>query len=448
MYKIAFAGFGGANTPREIIIGKCAEAESELASYGTELCSAFPVIGDKGEDGFDEAVEKLKAADPATLVLCVAGWIPTYIPVRLAENFRHLPVIIWGLCGRSDQGRLLTTAGTAGAVALRGALDELGYRLKVVYDSPDCASKAGKVAEYCATACAARELRSSKVGMMGYRDMNLYGTMFDGISMKRVTGVEIECFEMLEMAQRYAGISAERKQEIIDNHMKSWDFMVIPEPTVISKTVGYYLALSDIAREKGYKAVSVKDTDGMNALLGFPPAPVMMLLSDIDGVSTVPANDAPGCVTQLIIRAATGQCGAYLELFEFMENSVLAGARDYIPAEITEGKTRVMSASFGGGAQGLVNISDIRTGTLTLCRLICSGGSYRMHIAVGEGKRASKWEEYGWSKPAPSLPALEIELDDVEEFADKAAAQHYFISYGDNAGRIGALCDLLGIEII
>lgn len=34
-----------------------------------------------------------------------------------------------------------------------------------------------------------------KVGMAGYRDMNLYGTLYDGLSLKQKTGVEIETFE-------------------------------------------------------------------------------------------------------------------------------------------------------------------------------------------------------------------------------------------------------------
>ena len=53
--------------------------------------------------------------------------------------------------------------------------------------------------------------------------------------------------------------------------------------------------------------------DGMKKLLGFPPAPIFMLLADCEGVCTVPENDAMGSVTQLMVKYLTGQCAFYLE---------------------------------------------------------------------------------------------------------------------------------------
>ena len=55
------------------------------------------------------------------------------------------------------------------------------------------------VAKYCRAAITAKQLLTDKVGMAGYRDMNLYGTLYDGMSLKKTTGVEIETFELLEV---------------------------------------------------------------------------------------------------------------------------------------------------------------------------------------------------------------------------------------------------------
>ena len=49
---------------------------------------------------------------------------------------------------------------------------------------------------------AAAFLRGARVGMMGYRDMKLYATLVDGVSLRRVVGAEVEAFETLEVAQR------------------------------------------------------------------------------------------------------------------------------------------------------------------------------------------------------------------------------------------------------
>ena len=186
----------------------------------------------------------------------------------------------------------------------------------------------------------------------------------------------------------------------------------------------------------------------MKKLLGFPPAPVFMLLADIAGVCTVPENDCLGSVTQLMVKYLTGQCAAYLEFYEFFTDRVLAGVPDYVPAEITESGVTVMPAAFGALSEGVLNVSRVKPGALTMCRLTSVGDKYVMHLVKGYGVSPRKWEEAGWTQPAPQLPGLEILLDDVEDFTDKVLCQHYIISYGDNTEAIRSLCDMLGIEVI
>ena len=173
-----------------------------------------------------------------------------------------------------------------------------------------------------------------------------------------------------------------------------------------------------------------------------------MLLSDVAGVSTIPENDCLGNVTQTVVKALTGQIGAYLEFYEFFEDRVLAGVPDYIPAEATEGAVTVMPAAFGELSEGILNVSKVKTGELTMCRLTTIDGKYYMHMVKGNGKTPPKWEEAGWTQPAPQLPGLKIELDDVPAFAENVMCQHYIISYGDNTGVIEDMCKILGIEII
>ena len=71
-----------------------------------------------------------------------------------------------------------------------------------------------------------------------------------------------------------------------------------------------------------------------------------------------------------------------------------------------------------------------------------------MHMVKGEGITPRKWEEAGWTQPAPQLPGLEIKLADVEDFAQKVMWQHYIIAYGDQTRKVKNLCDILGIEVI
>ena len=448
MVKAAFVGFGEVNTPKDIIINKCAAAEAGLKAEGMELVSVFPVTDDYEEKDIKKAVDALKGQDFDCLVVCIAGWIPTHAVVKVTEHFREKPMVLWGLCGWREDGRLVTTADQAGTTAIRKTFYDLGYTFKYVYDIIGLPSNTKKVYNYAKAATAAAKLRHSRCGMAGYRDMNLYGTQADGPSLKRVVGTEIETFEMLELQQRYEKVTAEEKAEVIDKCMSKWKFLKPAKREGMEIAAGYYLAAKAICEERGYEAISLKDVDGMKKLCGFPPAPIFMLLADEEGLATIPENDCLGNVTQLMVKYLTEQASPYLEFYEFFEHSVLAGVPDYVPAAVVDGDVTVMPAAFGELSEGILNVSKVKTGELTMCRLTCIDGEYYMHMVHGFGKTPPKWEEAGWTQPAPQLPGLEIQLEDVPAFAENVMCQHYIISYGDNRELIANLCDILGITII
>ncbi len=446
--KAAFVGFGEVNTPIDIIISKCKNAAAALEKEGMELLSVYPVTDDYEEKDIKKAVASLEGKDFDVLVVCIAGWIPTHAVVKVTERFRHKPMVLWGLCGELVDGRIVTTADQAGTTAIRKTFYDLGYTFKYVYDVIGQPANSKKVYHFASAAAAAAKLRHGRIGMAGYRDMNLYGTLYDGGSLKRTVGPEIESFEMLEMQQRYEKITLEEKQAVINQCMSKWHFVKPANPVSMQMAAGYYLAVKAICRERGYDAISLKDVDGMKKLLGFPPAPIFMLLANEENLCTVPENDALGNVTQLMVKYLTGQCAFYLEFYEFFQHSVLAGVPDYIPAEATDGEITVMPAAFGELNEGILNVSKVKPGLLTMFRLTYMDGKYYMHIVKGEGKTPGKWEEAGWTQPAPQLPGLEIFIDDVARFAENVMCQHYIIAYGDQTEPMENLCKILGIQVI
>ena len=225
MAKIGFVGFGEVNTPVDVIIRKCSAAKEALEAEGLDLVSVYPVADDYEEAQVKCAVEALGKEKFDALVVCIAGWIPTHAVVKVTEHYRHLPMVLWGLCGWYEGDRLVTTADQAGTTGLRATFEGLGYKFKYVYDIIGKKTKSDVVASYCKAAVAAKTLLTDKVGMAGYRDMNLYGTLYDGMSLKKTTGIEIETFEMLEIRQRYEKLSEAEKRAVVDNRILKWNFL-------------------------------------------------------------------------------------------------------------------------------------------------------------------------------------------------------------------------------
>jgi L-fucose isomerase-like protein len=285
--------------------------------------------------------------------------------------------------------------------------------------------------------------------MMGFRDMNLYTTLYDGMSLKRTIGPEVEVFEMLEMFQKAPMIDKTDVRKVMDSIKNKWVFENQAPDELLEKGVRYYLSLKEKIIEKNFQAVSLIDVDGMKKLLQFPPAMIFMLLSENEQVTTIPENDILGAITQLTVKYLTGQIGAYMEFYEFMEDRVLMGVPDFVPSEVVDGPVRVTMTRFGGLSGSLLNVSKVKTGKVTLCRLTSTGDKYKMHILTGEAVTPREWEEAGWEPPAPKLPSLEIILDTpVEEFADNVMSQHYIICFGDHTHKLKDFCRMLNVETI
>ncbi len=446
--KAGFVGFGEVNSPQQLIKDKCLSARHEIESLGYKIITTDHVTDDP--DGIDvkRAIRDLKKEEFDLLIICLAGWIPSHAVIAVTEEFRDKPMILWGLSGDIKNGRLVTAAPQAGTTALRKIFEDLGYKFKYVYNIVGKPSPLEKIKSFSVAASACKTLKSTKIGMMGFRDMRLYNTLYEGLSLKKLMGIEVEFFEMLEMLQLYDKNDKGEIDKLLLKIKSEWDFEKPADDDFLRRGISYYLAIKKIAENNSYNAISLKDVDGMKKILNFPPAMIFMLLSDEMKLCTIPENDTMGAVTQLIVRYLTKQCAAYLEFYEFFDKSVLMGVPDFVPAEVVDGRIKVTPAAFGSISGGILNISTLKTGRLTMVRLSNQGSVYTMHICMGEG-RLKSWEEAGWAQPAPQLPSLEIFLDSsVEEFAGNISGQHYIIAYGDHSESLKDFCYLKDIKVV
>jgi len=445
--RAAFVGFAEVNIPRDIVLRKCAEAEQLLRGPDIDLIRTDPVTDDAEGRDVARARKDLARADFDVLIICMAGWIPTHAVISVIEPFKHKPMLLWGLTGYQEGDRFVTTADQAGTTALRKPMQDMGYMFKYVVTYRGGEAPVREIMDYVLAARGAALLREARIGMMGFRDMRLYGTLHDGVSLKAKIGPDIEVFEMLEMVQAMEKLDAAEVSRVAAEVQSRWTFVKPPAAGTVENNVRLYLVLREKIRQRGYEAVSLIDVDGVKKLLKFAPAGVFMMLHEDPDVCTVPENDALGSVTQLMVRYLTGQVGAYLEYYEFMPDGVLMGVPDYVPPQVVEGPVKVMPTAFGEFGEGLLNVSKVKTGRVTLARLSHTGDRYEMHLVTGTASTPRKWEEAGWNPPAPQLPSLEIELDEpMAVFTQKVLSQHYILSYGDNTGPLRDLCKLLGVS--
>ena len=447
---VGFVCFGEVNTPIKRLNMKHDEALAALRAEVENVVDGGLVIDDPAYETADAAYAKIAGLDLDCLVICVAGWVPTHAVIRVTDHFRHVPMILWGLCGWKENGRIITTAEQAGTTALRPAFEALDYTFKYVYNIIGKEWPMEKITSYIAACRARKNLRSARVGTMGYRDMLLYGTQYEGNSMRGRIGVEVEPYEMLEMVRAIDTLDPQKVAEGVAFVKENWVFKKACDDSVIEKGVKYALAITKKIEERGWEAITLIDVDGMKKLEGFPPAMVFMLLEHYCNILTVPENDVMGAVTQLIMKYITGQTVPYLEYYEFFENSMLIGVPDFVPKSVTDGDVTVLPAAFGLLNASLLNVSKVKTGYVTCARLVYLKGKYKMHVYTAQAKEPPAWNEYGWDDPAPQLPSLEVFPDSctVEEFAQNVSSQHVIVAYGNHVQALRDFCAMMDIELV
>jgi len=453
--KVGFVCFGEVNTPFERLQILHGEAYKTLCTLrqslplAPDIIDAGIVIDDPEYATANDVIKKLPL-DIQCLIVCVIGWAPTHAVIKVTDVYRHIPMLLWGYCGWKENGKIITTAPQAGTTAIRPAFEAMGYRFKFVYNVIGKKPPLEKIAAFINASCCAGKLRNAKIGTMGYRDMLLYGTQFEGNSMRSQIGVEIEPFEMLEMQQNLQKLDENEVAEGVSFVKNNWKFEKPCDDGIIVTGVKYALAIVKKIKERGYEAISLIDVDGMKKLLGFPPAMVFMLLEHYCGVQTVPENDCMGAVTQLMLKFVSGQVAPYLEYYEFFEDSMLIGVPDFIPQAATDGDVKVLPTAFGQLSASLLNVSKVKTGKVTCARLVYKNGNYYLHLFTGHAETPPAWEEYGWKPPAPQLPSLKIfpESCTVEEFSQIVSSQHVMLCYGDHSEALKDLCALLDIMVI
>ena len=126
---------------------------------------------------------------------------------------------------------------------------------------------------------------------------------------------------------------------------------------------------------------------------------------------------------------------------------MLVGACGFAPFSLCAGDKPKVQGHDWGDSGGIMNISELKTGKVTLVKLYSINGQMHMHLVTGNAKTPEKWQEDGWGGKGPNLPSLEIELDsDLEEFRENVAGQHYIVAYGDISKLMQRYCKFTGVR--
>ncbi len=420
-----------------------ADAERQLCAAGIELVRTDPVFA-LGQE--ERAIRELKAQSWDFLIVNVINWIDPRAATRILYEFRSEPILLYSKGGFTEGDTLISPAAGAGSTALRFPMERWGIKFKYLFNAPDQPMDLPGIIQFGRAARAMKQLRSARVGIVGFNDMGLYTTGFNVTSLRGATGVEVESFDMLTLERRMNELDSQLVRAEIARITSEWEYPLgKPSAEVVEKSVRLYLATVAICQEKNFSAISYKCVEGLPAHLGVVHSVPSALVATA-GYPYVDEDDVGNLVTELMLKYLSDDTVTFLEHYEHHPEWILLGVDGFVPMQMIQGKPMVKTISTVL-LQGLVFCSRMKTGRMTCACLSEDNAGYRMHIVTGEGKEPPQWVEMG--VPLPSWPSVKFYPDStVRSILDHVQSQHFAVVYGDYRAELQDLCGLLGIRTI
>lgn len=381
------------------------------------------------------------------IIVNYVSWHITPYVMRTLIDHKDKPILVWGIGGYTENGRLFAPAATAGTTAIIPALKEMGFKYVLVNEKPDEPRRVADVERFIRVAGAVKAVRHSRIGLFGYADMGLYSCAYNKTLAYSKLGVDIEDYNTLDTPTKMASFPDElveaTKKDILAN---SKQFNEIPDKT-LDQVTRLYLMMKEKKDDRHLDAVSIKCVYGVTQL-GFNPCLAQTLLADKD-TTVICECDAYGMLTGIIMQSVTGKQSGFVEHYEVFDDSVLVGVCGFVPRDFIDGDLTIRSANLGEFNYGISNISKMKTGEVTYARLYETHGTYKMFLSKGEALPNPCWTEAGWCEPYPDFPSILLKPGmDMQHYQETVPGQHIIIVYGDYVKDLEMFCRFMNIEVV
>lgn len=442
--KAAFVTFGFFAYPIDFIKENSMRVFEETKKKGLDMKYFGPAI--EVEDS-KKVVEELKKESFDFIIAYTATWTMSPVVLTVLKEFKDVPVLVWGLGGKTVNGTMISPASAAGTSGFLYTLKQFGIKYKYVYDHPDSEPKYDEVLKFASIIKAIKTLNGARVGAMGYCDMGLYSLMLDGVAVKKQLGMDIEDIFSVEIEHNAKDAPKEEVDKIIEEMKEDLRFDSEPTYEQFEKIARLTYALRKKTKERNYLGVTMKCVYGVSRYMGVTPCLTQALLAK--DITSICESDVPGLITNVILKELTGQSATFVENYEYYPDKVLVGVCGFAPFDMTCGsKVKCMNAGWGGFT-GMYVTEPLKQGKITIARLFSDNGTLKMLLMTADTELPEKWAELGWNEPMPEFPSMLLKLDcPMDFYIENQPAQHINIVYGDWQKELMEFCKFTGIEVV
>lgn len=380
------------------------------------------------------------------IIIILSGWAQSPPILRAINNCKNIPVYVIGLAGYYTEKGLIAPASAAGSSLLKYSLNNLDFKFHVDVQKNGEEINMNKLSDFTYAAAAFKNLKDIKIASVGYACSNLPPFMYDGNLIRKITGVEVENIDLIEVSEKIKTLKKSELNEYKEKFINEFEFSGNVPESAINTQAEFSVAIEKIVDENNYKAITMKCGSGTGKYFKFSPCMVLSYIgSKIDAICEC---DVYNLVLQVALSEMSACKSMFLEFFEFYKESVLMASCGFAPYSICKIPKKAIARDWGGDG-GIMNISDLYEGSVTVSTLFPNEGRLNMHMIKGTGQNPELFQEEGWAGwKGPKIPSLEIKLgEDADYFIENIKGPHYMVTYGDVTQKLRFFAYFSGINI-
>ena len=428
--KNTFFGFQLAEEVRE-------QAIKALKKLNLELVIASEEAVNRVEEAV-KASRRCVEADVDVALIFFSSWANEEVPNAIASELVGYPILLWSI---PKPEALISPCGL---ISASSNLTRLGKKFGYIFGAIDDPKTLKRIESYARVCAAAKRLRRSKIGVVGYNCPGMIDVTFSEIEVKRL-GPQLVHLSIADLLDRYESVDRGKAMKDVEELERRVGGVEVSRDSLINAVRMYY-ALRELSDEHKLDAITVRCWPELREQRGLIPCYGLSRLSD-EGVIGTCECDVFGIATQLItywltgLPSFNGDFGAiYPE-----ENAIQLWHCGAASTKLSESFSDIHVRSHAQVGVGVTLEFPLKPGRVTITRITRPvNGKSRILIAGGEVLRLSPKER---GNPA------KIKLDDpLERFLDalvKGGVEHHLImAYGDIRKELFLLSEVLDLEPI
>lgn len=303
---------------------KAADRISEIIGrYAETVCP--PLVEE--EDQAEKAAQLFNASGVDLIVAVEVAYTKGVVPTRCFLS-TTAPVLVWNtqqiqsLPEDADFDLIMVNSGMAGVPEMTSALLRMGRKFWMVTSQIDDAEGLKKISEIIAAAGVVRQLKKSRVGVIGHAFEGMTDLMVDLLSLRQSIGPVCWPIE----PEKFAIAMTELCTSAVDALVKSESarHKVEMDAGLFEKSCRLALALEKVARDNKFDALATFDQVWLtDPRVGIIPSYGTGRLCEI-GIPCSTEGDVTTVVAMLILQELTGQV-TFLEnyVMDFPNNSII-----------------------------------------------------------------------------------------------------------------------------